>query len=96
MVRSTDITNFTEHRQNLRQHFDRVKETGRPLYVTTNGETEAVVLSSKAFDDLAERAEMSEILAQIARSEADVKAGRVREAGEALRELAKKHGIKLK
>lgn len=95
MTRTTDITSFTEHRQNLREHLNRIKETGRPLYVTTNGETEAVVLSAKAYDELADRADLAETLAMIRRSEADIKAGRVSDAREALRKIAKKHGLSI-
>lgn len=95
MIRSTDITSFTDHRQNLREHLNRVKKTGRPLYVTTNGETEAVVLSAQAYDELAERADLAETLAMIRRSEADVAAGRVKPFREAVLEIAKKHGIRL-
>lgn len=93
MIRTTDITSVTEHRKNLREHLDRLKKSGRPLYVTTNGETEAVVLSAKAYDELADRADMAETLAMMRRSEADLHAGRVRDAGEAVRAIAKKHKI---
>lgn len=95
MTRTTDITNFTEHRQKLRAHLNRVKKTGRPLYVTTNGETEAVVLSAKAYDELADRADLAGTLSQISRSESDLKAGRAKDAREALRGIARKHGLKL-
>ena len=54
MARSTDITSLTEHRKNLRDHFRQVRETGRPLFITTNGETNAVVLSPEAYDALAD------------------------------------------
>ena len=47
MARSSDITSFTEHRQHLRDHLQQVRETGRPLYITRNGKTEAIVLRSK-------------------------------------------------
>lgn len=93
MTRTTDITSFTEHRRNLRAHLNRIKRTGRPLYVTTNGETEAVVLSAKAYDELADRADMSGTIAMIRRSEADIRTGRVRSGPEVLRGIAKKHGI---
>lgn len=95
MTRTTDITSFTDHRNNLRQHLNRLKKTGRPLYITTNGETEAVVLSAKAYDELADRADLAETLAMIDRSEADIKAGRVKEARVGLSAIAKKRGIKL-
>lgn len=95
MTRTTDITSFTEHRQNLREHLNRLKETGRPLYVTTNGETEAVVLSAKAYDELADKADLAETLAMIQRSEADIKAGRVKPFREAMRDIARDFNITL-
>lgn len=95
MTRSTDITSFTEHRQNLREHLNRLNETGRPLYVTTNGQTGAVVLSPSAFDELVGRAELAEQLAAIDRGVEDVKAGRVRDFRDGVRGIADKHGLKL-
>ena len=38
-ARSTDITRFKEHRRHLRDHLHQIRQTSRPLYVTTNGET---------------------------------------------------------
>jgi prevent-host-death family protein len=95
MTRTSDITNFTEHRQNLRDHLNRVKATGRPLYITSDGVPEAVVLSAKAYDELADRADLAETLAMIERSEADFKAGRAQPFREAMRDLAREFGIKL-
>ena len=95
MNRTTDITSFTEHRQHLRDHLNQVRSTGRPLFVTTNGETDAVVLSPKAFDELAEKAELAESLQQIDRGMEDVRAGRGRELKAAVREIAEDLGLKL-
>jgi prevent-host-death family protein len=94
MTRTTDITNFTQHRQNLRDHLNRVKATGRPLYITSDGEPEAVLLSAKAYDELADRADLAETLAMITRSETDIKAGRVQPFREAMRDLAREFGIR--
>ncbi len=96
MTRTSDITNFTEHRQNLRDHLNRVKATGRPLYITSDGVPEAVLLSAKAYDELADRADLAETLAMIERSEAEFKAGKGMDAREALMDLAKKHGLNVK
>lgn len=95
MVRSTDITSVTEHRQNLREHLDRVKRTGRPLFITTNGEAEAVVLSPAAFDELTERAEFAQTVEMIREGIADIEAGRVHDAREAMHEIAREFGLKL-
>ena len=96
MTRTSDITNFTELRQNLRDHLNRVKATGRPLYITSDGVPEAVLLSAKAYDELADRADLAETLAMINRSESDFKAGRGVDARESLLALAKKHGLNVK
>ena len=95
MTRSTDITSFTEHRRKLRDHIQQVRETGRPLYVTTNGETDAVVLSPDAYDALADKAELAESLAMIDRSAEDVREGRTQPATPALRKIAEELGLNL-
>jgi prevent-host-death family protein len=94
MVRSTDITSFSEHRANLRQHIDQVNKTGRPLYVTTNGKTEAVVLSAEAYDRLLDAIERDELAADVRAGLKDVSAGRERDAREGVREIAQRLGLK--
>jgi prevent-host-death family protein len=88
MARATDITNFTDYRRHLRKHLSQVRESGRPLFITTNGQTDAVVLSPEAY-------ELAESLAQLERSADDIQAGRTRPAKAALRAVAKKLGLKL-
>ncbi len=94
MIRTTDITSVTEHRQNLREHLDRVRETGRPLFITSNGQTEAVVLSPEAYNALAELAEAAETRAMMEASLEDIKAGRTRPAKEAMADIAASLGIR--
>jgi prevent-host-death family protein len=95
MIRSTDITSTSELRQNLREHLDRLKASGRPLYVTTNGETDAVVLSPGAFDDLVEKAELIDSLTSMDKSMEDYKAGRVRPFRDVIQSIARELGLKL-
>ena len=95
MTRTDDITSFTEHRQNLRDHLRKVAETGRPLYVTTNGRTDAVVLSPEAYDALADKAELAESLAMVERGMEDVRSGRTQPLKPALKRIADKLGLKL-
>lgn len=95
MARSKDIKSFSEHRKHLREHLSHVRETGRPLFITTNGQADAVVLSPEAYDALADKAELAESLALLDRSEADLRAGRTKQAKAALRATAKKLGLKL-
>ncbi len=95
MARSTDITSFTEHRKHLRDHLRQVRQTGRPLYITTNGETAAVVLSPEAYDTLADKAELAESLGMIDRSMEHVAEGRTQAAKPALRRIADELGLSL-
>jgi len=88
MNRSTDITSFSSHRQHLREHLDRVRSTGRPLFITTHGETDAVLLSPKAFDELVEKAEFAQSLELIDRSMEQVETGEGRSLKEAIAEIA--------
>ncbi|MCD4748092.1 MAG: type II toxin-antitoxin system Phd/YefM family antitoxin [Thermoanaerobaculales bacterium] len=95
MIRTDDITSFTEHRQHLRDHIRQVQETGRPLYVTTNGHTDVVVLSPEAFDVLVDKAELVESLVVLERSMEDIREGRTQPAMPALTRIADEFGLKL-
>ena len=95
MNRTTDITSFTAHRQHLRDHLNQVRSTGRPLYITTNGQTDAVVLSPETFDDLAEKAELAESLTMLQNSMEDLREGRTRKAKKGVKKIASELGLKL-
>ncbi len=95
MIRSSDITSLSEYRKHLREHHDRIRRSKRPLYVTSNGETDAVVLSPEAFDELVEQLEIAESLRMIDRSREDIKAGRVQPFRDAIRDIADELGLKL-
>ncbi len=80
-MRTEDITSITQHRDHLRDHLNQVRETGRPMFITNRGgETEAVMLSAKLYDELMEQVEL-------ARSLEDIKAGHVQDGREAMRAL---------
>ena len=93
MTRSSDITSFTDFRAHLRDHLDERKANNRPLFITNNGQTEAVVISPTAFDELMEQAELAKSLTRLDRSKADIKAGRVRPAKAAIRQIAAELGV---
>ncbi len=95
MTRASDITSFTDFRTHLRDHLDQSKVTGRPLFVTTNGETEAVVLSPATFDELMDQAELAKSLVTLDRSTEDIKVGRTRPAKAALHQIAGELKLKL-
>ena len=95
MTRSGDITSFTDFRAHLRNHLDERKATSRPLFVTTNGETEAVVLSPAALDELMDQAELAKSLAVLDGSMEDARAGRGQPLKQAVREIAAELGLSL-
>ena len=95
MARTADITSFTEHRKNLRDHLRRVRESGRPLFITTNGRTDAVLLSPEVFDALADQAELAHGLAALDRSAEDIRGGRTQPARPAIEKIADELGLKL-
>ena len=95
MARSTDITSFTEHRKNLRHHLEQVRRSGRPLFITTNGKTDAVLMSPAAYDELADKAELAESLAMMDRSMEDIAGGRTQPVKAALKKIADDLGLRL-
>jgi PHD/YefM family antitoxin component YafN of YafNO toxin-antitoxin module len=95
MTRASDITSFTEFRTHLRDHLDQRKASGRPLFVTNNGQTQAVVLSPAAYDELLDRVELAKSLSLLDRSMEDVKAGRTKPTKAAIREIADQLKLKL-
>lgn len=94
-MHTDDIQPFSEYRAHLAEHHRRIQETGRPLFVTKNGRTSAVILSPAAFDELTERAQHAFDLEAIRRSLVDIQAGRSRPAAVALRDIAAKLRVNL-
>ncbi len=94
-MRTEDIRPLTDHRANISEDFRHVQETGRPLFITTNGRTAGVLLSPAAYDELAERAAFAEDIDAIRRALEDAKEGKGREAKKALREIAAQLGLNL-
>lgn len=95
MTPMKDITSVTEHQNHLDDHFRHVKATGRPMFVTAEGETVAVVLSPTTYDKLAEEAERARSSDMVERSFEDIQAGRTQPAKEAIEEIAAELGLTL-
>ena len=95
-----DTTSFSEYGAHLREHHERVRKTGGPLFVTGEGaeegesEAEAVVLSRHAYEELMDRAHLPEIVAMIEKSKAQLRAGlgvSAVEARERVNETIRRH-----
>lgn len=95
MTRTNDITSSTEYRTHQKDFHARIHSTGRPLFITNRGKTEAVVLSPEAYDDIQDLMELRESLASITRSEQQLADGKGMEALESLKRIAAAHSLKL-
>lgn len=95
MNRTTDITSFSQHRRRLRQHLDQARVTGRPIFITSKGEPDGVVLSPEAYDSLVEKAELADSLVMLDRGMEDYRKGRTRPLKEAVVDIAEGLGLNL-
>ena len=93
-MRSEDIKPISDHRAHLTQDIRQVQETGRPLFVTSNGKPAAIVLSPDTYDALMAKAELADRLAMIDSSLDDIEKGKVVDARQALKDIAAKHGLR--
>lgn len=66
------------------------------MFVTTDGEAVAVMLSPAAYDRLASEAELVRSFAMLESSMEDINAGRTQPAKKAIDEIATECGLKLK
>ncbi|MEX2213702.1 MAG: type II toxin-antitoxin system Phd/YefM family antitoxin [Phycisphaeraceae bacterium] len=95
-MQKVDTQTLAETQAHLPDHVRRVRETNRPLFLTSEGETAAVMLSPQAYRELIAETELAKNLECIDRGLEDIKAGRVRDAREGIREIAAEFDIKLK
>lgn len=78
MIHLEDIQSLTEFQRNSRSSIERLKKTGRPVALTVNGQAAVVVQDVKSYQHLLARAEQADRLAELSRSVAEFRAGRVR------------------
>jgi PHD/YefM family antitoxin component YafN of YafNO toxin-antitoxin module len=85
-----DVCTYTDFRDNMTAHFERLKKAKRPTLVTRNGRKAAVVLSPEAYERLAFGMTIEESRARIAKSIEDARQGRTRPAREVFDEIRAK------
>lgn len=93
-MKTSDIQSVSAFRANLTSDLERIRETGRPLFLTQNGTTAAVVLSPEDYDRIASELEVARNVEAIRRGLDDVKAGRAVPADEAEKWIRQKTGLK--
>ena len=65
-------------------------EVHEPIYITKNGYGDMVIMSMQVFE---ERMFMQDVYSKLAESEADVAAGRTRNAKESLKSIRERHNV---
>ena len=88
-----DIQPLTTFRNNSVKMMKQLKKTGRPIVLTVNGKSEAIVQSAEAYQRLLDIAAEGSVEEAIRQGREDVAAGRTYAAKEVFAEMRKKHGI---
>ena len=88
-----DIQPLTTFRNNSVKMLKQLKKTGRPIVLTVNGKTEAVVQSAEAYQRLMDIAARDSVEEAIRQGRADVAAGRTVPLADGFAAFRKKHGL---
>ena len=93
-----DINSLTSFKRQTAHYLRQLHESGSPIVLTVNGKADVVVQDAAAYQRLVEqatKAERAEVVAAIREGLADVEAGRMKPARQALKSLAEKYGIRV-
>lgn len=85
-----DIRSVTELKRNTREILDQVRVTGRPVVLTVNGKADAVLMDARTYEKHLSASNLSKLVAP---AEEDVRAGRIRPAGNFFREFKRARKI---
>jgi prevent-host-death family protein len=88
-----DIQPLTTFRNNSVKMMKQLKKTGRPIILTVNGKTEAIVQSAESYQRLLDIAALANEREGVRQGDADIAAGRTRPAKEFFAEVRKKYGL---
>lgn len=93
MIDIKSIQSLTDFKRNTTEHLDRLRNSRKPLVLTVNGKAECVVLDADSYKELVDKIEFTESVLAIREGIESVARGEVRDADEALAEIAKKYGL---
>lgn len=79
-----DIRSLSDFKRNTSELLDQMRRNHRPLVLTVNGKAEIVVQDAESYQQLLDELDKQETIAGIRKGLADMEAGRVRPAREAL------------
>ena len=93
MINLKDIRSLTDFQRNAKQYLQHIRESRNPIVLTVNGKAEMVVQDAEAYQDLLDRLERAEAIADIRQGLAEFERGEGLPAREALETLRAKHDI---
>lgn len=79
-----DIQPLSSFRSNLSTYVEQVKKTKRPLVLTQNGKSAAILLDVDHYENLLDKIELME---ELQKSAKDIKAGKVKDHKTLMKEL---------
>jgi prevent-host-death family protein len=88
-----DIQPLTTFRNNSVKMLKQLKKTGRPIVLTVNGKTEAIVQSAAAYQRLMDIAALADEREGVRQGDEDAAAGRVRPAEDVFADVRKRYGL---
>lgn len=86
----TDLTNsrsLTDFQRNARSCIEGLNETRKPMLLTINGKVQAILVDPASYEMFEAYCERQRFMDALREGERDIKAGRVRPAGEAYQEM---------
>ena len=87
---ANDIKSLSHFKRNTAEVMAHLEQTGNPVVLTVNGEAKIVVQDAEAYQRLTELAEKAEMLEVLEESRKDMEAGRTVPAREFLETLGKR------
>jgi len=88
-----DIQPLTTFRNNSVKMMKQLRKTGRPIILTVNGKSEAVVQSAEAYQRLLDIAALTDEREGVRQGDEHIASGRTRPARQVLSQIRKKHGL---
>jgi prevent-host-death family protein len=85
-----DIRSVSELKRDTKKIFRQLHETGRPVVVTVKGKPDVVLLDAVVYEKRLAEVNLYRLLSE---GEADIRAGRMRPAREALEDIRRRAGL---
>ena len=85
-----DIRSVSELKRDTRKIFRHLRETGRPMVVTVKGKPGVVLLDAAVYERRLAEINLARLLAE---GEEDIRAGKVRPAREAIKDIKRRAGL---